>query len=75
VRRIKYERKNQKKEKINNQVKTKGRKEGRDEKERMIPSSPFALTQKGEGHGEKKESKRGEGMNEKKTLNNLRTTD
>jgi hypothetical protein len=41
----------------------------------MIPSSPLTLTQKGEKHGKKKESKRGEGINEKKTLNNLRTTD
>jgi hypothetical protein len=48
--------------KINNQVKMKGRKGGTNQKEYMIPSSPLALTQKGEGHGEKKESKRGEGI-------------
>ena len=38
------------------------RKEGTNQKECMIPSSPLALTQKGEGHGQKKESKRGEGI-------------
>jgi hypothetical protein len=40
--------------KINNKVKMKGRKGGTNQKEYMIPSSPLALTQKGEGHGEKK---------------------
>jgi hypothetical protein len=43
----------------------KGKKKGTNQKESMIPSSPLALTQKGDGHGEKKESKRGEGINEK----------
>ena len=49
---------NEKKEKINNQVKMKGRKEGTNQKEcnkYLISSSPLALTQKGEGQwGEKR---------------------
>ena len=39
----------------------KGTKERTNQKKCVIPSSPLALTQKGEGHGEKKKVKEGKG--------------